>query len=173
MASSPRRARNAREVNAEPLSVPSVSRPGPTPRSDTAAWMTAIASGARQRTSSAQPVISRVQQTGRGVQIAPAVLGDPDRRHVQMPELVGALDAKESRPPAPALRAAPLQQPVLAHQPLHALAVDRPAELSGGERRDHPGPVGGVWSARPPARPDRRDPADEADPPVAAWAGGR
>jgi hypothetical protein len=56
-------ARNAREVNALPLSVPSVSRPGPMPRSAVAAWMTAIASGARQRTSSAHAVISRVQQS--------------------------------------------------------------------------------------------------------------
>jgi hypothetical protein len=50
-------------VNALPLSVPSVSRPGPVPRSAAAAWMTAIASGARQRTSSAQAVISRVPQS--------------------------------------------------------------------------------------------------------------
>jgi hypothetical protein len=61
--SSPRPARNARLVKAEPLSVPSVSRPGRMPRSSAAAWMTAIASGARQRTSSAQAVISRVQQS--------------------------------------------------------------------------------------------------------------
>jgi len=65
--------------------------------------MTVIASGARQRTSSAQAVISRVQQTGRGVQVAPAVLGDPDRRHVQVPELVGVLDAEEPWPTASAL----------------------------------------------------------------------
>jgi hypothetical protein len=50
-------------VNAEPLSVPSVSRPGAMPRSAVAASMTAIASGARQRTSSAQLVISLVQQS--------------------------------------------------------------------------------------------------------------
>jgi hypothetical protein len=56
--SSPRRERNARLVNAEPLSVPSVSLPGAIPRSAAAASITAIASWARQRTSSAQPVLT-------------------------------------------------------------------------------------------------------------------
>jgi hypothetical protein len=63
IASSFKRAPNARLVNAEPLSVPSVSRPGAMPRWAAAASITAIASGPRQRTSSAQPVISRVQQS--------------------------------------------------------------------------------------------------------------
>jgi hypothetical protein len=56
-------ARNARELNALLLSVPSVIRPGSIPRSAATASITAIASGARQRTSSAQPVISLVQQS--------------------------------------------------------------------------------------------------------------
>src|SRR4051812_23536623 len=114
------------------------------PRSAAPCSMTAIASVARQRTSSAHAVISRVQQTGRGVQIAPAVLGDPDRRRVQMPELISALDAEEPRPSAPPFRATPPQQPLAAHEPLHALAVDRTAELAARERRDHPVAVGRV-----------------------------
>ena len=61
--SAAKRARNARLVNAVPLSEPSVSSPGPTPRSTTARSMTAVASCARQRMSSAQPAISRVQQS--------------------------------------------------------------------------------------------------------------
>jgi hypothetical protein len=61
-----------------------------------------------------------------------------------MPELVGPLDAEEPRPPAPALAAAALQQGVLAHQPLHARAVDRPAELAAGQSGDHPRAVGRV-----------------------------
>ncbi len=55
----PERARGERR----PVSVPSVSSPAPTPRSATAASTTAVASCARQRTSSAQPTISRVQQS--------------------------------------------------------------------------------------------------------------
>jgi hypothetical protein len=90
-------------VNSVPLSVPSVSSPARMPRSATAASMTAAASWARQRMSSAQATISRVQQTGRGVQIPPAVLGDPDRRHIQMPELIRTLDAEEARPAPAAL----------------------------------------------------------------------
>ena len=57
------RARNARLVNAVPLSVPSVSWPGAIARSVTAVSMTAIASPARQRTSRLHAVISRVQQS--------------------------------------------------------------------------------------------------------------
>jgi hypothetical protein len=45
------------------LSVPSVSRPGWTPRSITAASTQAIASSSRQRSSSDQPTSSRVQQS--------------------------------------------------------------------------------------------------------------
>ena len=57
------RARNAREVNAVPVSVPSVSSAAPIRRSATAASMTAVASTVRHRMSSAQPTISRVQQS--------------------------------------------------------------------------------------------------------------
>jgi hypothetical protein len=48
---------------AVPLSLPSVKLPGPMPRSAIARSMTAVASWARQRMSSAQPTISRVQQS--------------------------------------------------------------------------------------------------------------
>ena len=50
-------------VNAEPLSVPSVSAPGRMPCSRTAVSITAIASTGRQRRLSCQPAISRVQQS--------------------------------------------------------------------------------------------------------------
>jgi hypothetical protein len=50
-------------VNAEPLSVPSVSVAGAMPCSATARSITAIASLARQRRLSSQPTISRVQQS--------------------------------------------------------------------------------------------------------------
>jgi len=41
-------------------------------------------------------------------------------------------------------RAVALQELLLAHHPLGALAVDRRADLSGRERGDHPGAVGRV-----------------------------
>ena len=42
-----------------------------------------------------------------------------------MPELVRASDLEEARTAPAALRALGLQQPMLAHQPLHPLAIDR------------------------------------------------
>jgi hypothetical protein len=72
-----------------------------------------------------------------------------------MPELIRALDAKEPRSPAPPFGTTALQQPVLAHQSLHALAVDLSAEITAGERRDHPGAVGRVG-----ARDRQHDPID-------------
>jgi hypothetical protein len=54
---------NARAVNAEPLSVASVRAPGGMPRSRAARSISAIASRARQRVSSYQATISRVQQS--------------------------------------------------------------------------------------------------------------
>ena len=45
-----------------------------------------------------------------GVQVAPAVLGDPDRGHVHVPELVGTLDAEVARPPASPERPVALQE---------------------------------------------------------------
>ena len=61
-----------------------------------------------------------------------------------MPELVGALDAEEPRPPAAPERLVALQQPVLAHQALHPLAIDRRPKITGRQRGDHPGAVGRV-----------------------------
>ena len=78
----------------------------------------------------------------RGHQIDPAVLGDPDRRHVQMPELVRACDPEEPGPPSAIQPPAALDQAALAHDPQHALAVDRPPELARDERCDHPVAVG-------------------------------
>jgi hypothetical protein len=139
-----RAALNARAVNAEPLSVPSVSVPGAMARSVAARSMRPIASRARQRVCRCQATISRVQQTGRGHEVDPAVLGDPDRRHVQMPELIRALDAEEPRPASAAERAAALDEPALAHHAQHVLAVDRPAEPSPRPRRDQSVAVGRV-----------------------------
>ena len=48
---------------AEPLSVPSVRQPGLIPRAATAPSTSTIASSLRQRSSSDQPTISRVQQS--------------------------------------------------------------------------------------------------------------
>ena len=95
----------------------------------------------------------------RRVEIVPAVLGDPDRRHVQMPKLIRSRDLEEAGPPATRLRALGLQQPVLAHQPLHALAVDASAEVTAGEPRDHPGAVGRVR-----ARDAKDDSVDRVEP---------
>ncbi len=62
----------------------------------------------------------------------PAVLGGPDRGHVHVPELVGALDAEEPGALAPpARRPAALQQAVLGHEPACFLAVHRPAQAPG------------------------------------------
>jgi len=46
----------------------------------------------------------------RGHQVAPAVLGDPDRRHVQVPELVRPRHGEEAGPPTPVEPAAALDQ---------------------------------------------------------------
>jgi len=68
------------------------------------------------------------------VQIDPAVLGDPDTRHVEMPELAGPLDLEEPGPPALGLARAPLDQVAFAHLAQHPLAVRRPPQLAR-----HPG----------------------------------
>jgi len=79
----------------------------------------------------------------------PAVLGGPDRGHVHVPELVGALDAEEPGALAPpARRPAALQQAVLGHEPSGLLAVHRPPKLPAGQGGDHPGPVGRVPGPR-------------------------
>src|SRR4051794_17084381 len=119
------------------------------PRWKAAASMTAMASGARQRTSKAQPVISRAA-VDRRVQVAPTVLGDPDAGHVEVPELVRSGDMEVAGPASAAFAASRLQQPVLAHQSLAALAVDRSARAPGGDRGDHP--ACRRWRARPRAR---------------------
>jgi hypothetical protein len=144
---------NARAVNAEPLSVPSVSVPGAMPRSVAARSISAIASLARQRVSRCQATISRVQQTGRGHQVDPAVLGHPDGGDVEVPQLVGAFDAEEPRPAPTLQRAAALDQLALAHHPEHALSVHAPAESPAHPRGHHPVAVGRVGLG---LRDDRR-----------------
>ncbi|MEJ7718657.1 MAG: hypothetical protein WKF31_12095 [Thermoleophilaceae bacterium] len=52
------------------------------------------------------------------------MLGDPDARHVHVPELVGALDPEEAGPAAAPRGAMALQQALLAHHALSPLAVD-------------------------------------------------
>ena len=108
------------------------------------------------------------------VQVRPAVLGDPDRGHVELPQLPGPLDPEEAGPLAPLERAAALDQLPLPHHPQHPLAVDRDAELAADERGHHPVAVGLVRDRRPrrsPARPDR--PAAAAAAPSSASASGR
>ena len=56
-------ARKRRAVNADPVSEPSTSSPGSIPRTAAAFSITAIASSARQRSSSCQATISLVQQS--------------------------------------------------------------------------------------------------------------
>src|SRR4051794_7826065 len=72
------------------------------------------------------------------VQVAPAVLGHPDARHVQLPELAWPLDPEEAGPLAPLQGAPPLDQLPLLHHPQDAFAVHRHAEPSTDEGADHP-----------------------------------
>ena len=67
---------------------------------------------------------SRFQPTISRVQIAPAVLGNPDRGHIEVPELVRTLNAEEARTTTPAKRPVALQEPLLAHHTLDPLPVD-------------------------------------------------
>ena len=72
------------------------------------------------------------------------MLGDPDRAHVELPQLPWPLDAEEARPLAALQRAAALDQLQPPHHPQHALAVDGDPRAGGGRRRsaDHPTAVG-------------------------------
>src|SRR6266536_2942842 len=76
------------------------------------------------------------------VQVAPAVLGDPDRGHVELPQLPWPLDSEEAGPLAPLERTATLDQLPLPHHPQDAFAVDRDAELAAHECGHHPVAVG-------------------------------
>jgi hypothetical protein len=62
------------------------------------------------------------------VQVHPAVLGDPDARHVEMPELSGTLDLEDAGTAPALLDRSALDQLLLAHHPQHPFAVDRDAE---------------------------------------------
>jgi AbgT putative transporter family len=103
----------------------------------------------------------------RGVQKAPAVLGNPHGGHVQMPELVGARDLEGAGPPAAAVGALGLQQGVLAHQPLHPLAIHRLVRPTSGQRGDHSARRRSGCSARRRARADRWRPASASGPSAA------
>jgi hypothetical protein len=110
----------------------------------------------------------------RGVEVGPALLGHPDRGHVEVPELIGPLDPEEAGTAAPAQRPVALQQPLLAHHPLRALAVDLPAELAARERGDHPRAVGRVRTSDIDDQPlDRITQRPDALPPAVASASGR
>jgi hypothetical protein len=52
----------------------------------------------------------------RRIQVGPAVLGDPDARHVEMPELIGTLDPEEAGTAPPPERPVALQQPLRGSQ---------------------------------------------------------
>jgi hypothetical protein len=60
------------------------------------------------------------------------------------PELVRAGDLEVPRPAPPPLAANRLQQPMLAHQPLTALAIDRPPRAALRDRGNRPRAIGGV-----------------------------
>src|SRR3954468_4218694 len=71
------------------------------------------------------------------VQVGPAVLGDPNRGHVELPQLPRPLDPEETRPLPPLKRPVALDQLPLPHHPQDALAVDRPPEPTADESRHH------------------------------------
>jgi hypothetical protein len=76
------------------------------------------------------------------VQVAPAVLGDPDARQVELPQLPRPFHPEEAGP-LPALeRAVALDQLPLPQHAQHPLAVHRPAQLPADEGADHPVAVG-------------------------------
>ena len=66
------------------------------------------------------------------VQVAPAVLGDPDRGHVQVPELSRPFDLEDARTAPTRLEGAELDQLLLTHHPQDPLAVDRDPRVSVG-----------------------------------------
>ena len=78
------------------------------------------------------------------VQVGPAVLGDPDARHVEVPELVRPLDAEEAGTPPAAERLMASQEPLLPHHTLRPFPVDLPPKPLTRERGDHPRPVARV-----------------------------
>jgi len=104
--------RVARAVNDEPLSVPSVSVPGPMPCSATAVWITAIASLARQRRLRSQPTISRGEArprsgpTGRSRRSGPTRPGGRCWRSCQTRCARGGSTARPRRRPPTWLTAA-------------------------------------------------------------------
>src|SRR5436190_336081 len=92
-------------------------RPGPPLRTARASCDGGVDESDRLVGAAAQLEVPAHDLTGatvdRGVQIRPAVLGDPDAGHVEVPELIGPLDPEEARPAPPAKRPVTLQQPLL------------------------------------------------------------
>ena len=91
-------------------------------------------------------------------QVAPAVLGDPDRW--SCPGARARRGASTWKNPGRRRRPASCgrrwSSRVLAHQPLHPLAVDRPPSSRRGERGDHPGRRRSGSRARSRGPPRRR-----------------
>jgi hypothetical protein len=130
-----------RAVKAEPLSEPSVSSPG-----SIIGRCRAFDDGDRFVGAAAQLELRGDDLACAAVddrhQVAPAMLGDPDRGQVELPQLPRPLDPEEAGPLAPLQRPPPLDQLPLAHHPQHALAVDRDTEPAADEGADHPVAVG-------------------------------
>jgi hypothetical protein len=78
------------------------------------------------------------------IRVGPAVLGDPHRGHVEVPQMVWTRHL-ELAGTATSLRAATvLDEVVLSHHPKDPLAVDRALEQARHDRRDHAVAVGAV-----------------------------
>jgi hypothetical protein len=98
----------------------------------------AIASSARQRSSSSRGDDLAGAAVNDRHQVAPSVLDHPDARQVELPQLPRPLDPEEAWPLPTLQRTAAMDQLVLAHHPKDALAVDRDAEPAADESADHP-----------------------------------
>src|SRR6266545_2135631 len=134
--------RKRRAVKAEPLSEPSVSSPGSMPCHGGRAFddRDRFVGAAAQLEAPTDDLAGAAVDDR--VQVCPAVLGNPDRGHVQLPELPRPLDPEEAGPLAPLQRAAALDQLPLAHHPQDAFPIDRHAEPATDEGGHHPVAVG-------------------------------
>jgi len=68
------------------------------------------------------------------LEVDPAVLRDPDARHVQMPQLARAGEVEEPRTASVRLTLAALDQAVFAHDPQQRLATRREPGLADDPR---------------------------------------
>jgi hypothetical protein len=117
MPSSASRARKQRAVKAEPLSAPKHELAG----LDAVHGGGVFDDGDRVVGAAAQGELPADDLAGAAVddrvQVRPAVLGDPDARHVELPDLPRPLDAEEAWPLAPLEWAAALDQLAFPHHP--------------------------------------------------------